>query len=96
MLLIENTKVLCKNGKLVIPTPLQKQVVQWYHHYLQHPRHSHLEETLKLRCIGKVCALLSDHMSKSANPAKPIKDEAKIWKTSNQNSYNDSMGSIMR
>ena len=34
-LLIENTKVLCKDGKLVIPKPLQKQIVQWYHHYLQ-------------------------------------------------------------
>ena len=33
-LLIENIKVLCKDGKLVIPKSLQKQVVQWYHHYL--------------------------------------------------------------
>jgi hypothetical protein len=27
-LLVENTKVLCKDGKLVIPKSLQKQVVQ--------------------------------------------------------------------
>ena len=46
-LLIENTEVLCKDGKLVIPKSLQAQVVQWYHHYLQHPGHSRLEETLR-------------------------------------------------
>ena len=31
----------------VIPKSLQKQVVQWHHHYLQHPGHSRLEETIK-------------------------------------------------
>jgi hypothetical protein len=46
-LLKENIKVLCKDGKLVIPKSLQKQVVQWYHHYLQHPGHTRLEETLR-------------------------------------------------
>jgi hypothetical protein len=42
-LLIENIKVLCKDGKPVTPKSLQQQVVQWYHHYLQHSR---LEEPL--------------------------------------------------
>ena len=37
MQLVENTKVLCKNGKMVIPKSLQKHAVAWYHHYLQHP-----------------------------------------------------------
>ena len=45
--LIENTLVLCKNGKLVIPKMLQHKIVAWYHHYLQHPGHTRLEETLK-------------------------------------------------
>jgi hypothetical protein len=45
--LVENTKVLCKDGKLVIPKSLQHRTVSWYHHYLQHPEHSHLEETLR-------------------------------------------------
>ncbi len=45
--LTEDTKVLCKNGKLVIPTSLQHRAVAWYHHYLQHPGHSHLEETMR-------------------------------------------------
>ncbi len=38
--LIEDTKELCKNGKLMIPTPLRHRAVSWYHHYLQHPGHS--------------------------------------------------------
>ena len=74
-LLIENTEVLCKDKKLVIPKSLQAQIVQWYHHYLQHLGHSRLEECYALRCIGKVCVLLSDHMSKSVDPAKLINDE---------------------
>jgi hypothetical protein len=45
--LIEATKVLCKNGKLIIPASLQHRAVAWYHHYLQHPGHSHLEETMR-------------------------------------------------
>jgi hypothetical protein len=45
--LIENTKVLCKDGKLIIPASLQHRAVSWYHHYLQHPGHSHLEETMR-------------------------------------------------
>jgi hypothetical protein len=45
--LIEDTKVLCKNGKLMIPTSLRHRVVSWYHHYLQHPGHLHLEETMR-------------------------------------------------
>ena len=44
--LVEDTQVLCKDGKRVIPKVLQRRSVSWYHHYLQHPGHSHLEETL--------------------------------------------------
>jgi hypothetical protein len=45
--LIEDTKVLCKNGKVMIPTSLCHRAVSWYHHYLQHPGHSHLKETMR-------------------------------------------------
>ncbi len=44
---IEDTKVLCNNGKLIIPKSLSHRAVSWYHHYLQHPRHSRLEDTMK-------------------------------------------------
>jgi hypothetical protein len=42
--LIEDTKVLCKTGKLVILASLQYKDVAWYHHYLQRPSHSCLKE----------------------------------------------------
>jgi hypothetical protein len=45
--LVEDTKVLCKNGKLIIPASLQHRAVAWYHHYLQHPGHSRLKETMR-------------------------------------------------
>ena len=35
--LIKNIKVLCKQGKMVIPKSLQHHAVVWFHHYLQHP-----------------------------------------------------------
>jgi hypothetical protein len=44
--LVENIKVLCKDGKIVIPKDLQDRAVAWYHHYLQHPGSMCLEETL--------------------------------------------------
>jgi hypothetical protein len=43
--LIENTTCVCKDGRLVIPKQLQVRAVKWYHHYLQHPGHTRLEET---------------------------------------------------
>ena len=45
--LVENIHVLCKEERLVIPKKLQFRAVAWYHHYLQHPGHTRLEETLK-------------------------------------------------
>jgi hypothetical protein len=44
--LIENTTCVCKDGWLVIPEPLQVHTVKWYHHYLQHPGHTRLKETM--------------------------------------------------
>ncbi len=44
--LIENTTCVCKDGRLVIPKPLQVHAVKWHHHYLQHPGHTRLEETM--------------------------------------------------
>ncbi len=45
--LIENIKALCKDNKLIIPASLQHRALSWYHHYLQHPGHSRLEETMR-------------------------------------------------
>ncbi len=45
--LIEDTKVLCKNEKLIIPKSLRHRAVSWYHHYLHHPGHLRLEEMMR-------------------------------------------------
>jgi hypothetical protein len=45
--LIKDTKVLCKNGKIIIPASLRRRAVSWYHHYLQHPGHLRLEEMMR-------------------------------------------------
>ncbi len=51
--LIENMTCVCKDGQLVIPKPLQVHAVKWYHHYLQHPGHTHLEETMNAAMYWK-------------------------------------------
>eukprot|EP00804_Cyclotella_cryptica_P004887 CCRYP_004939-RA/>CCRYP_004939-RA protein AED:0.40 eAED:0.34 QI:0/0/0/1/1/1/2/0/530 len=51
--LVENIKVLCKEGKMVIPKSLQHRAVAWFHHYLQHPGTTRLEETLRLSMYWK-------------------------------------------
>jgi hypothetical protein len=45
--LVDGTYVMCKDGKMIIPKPLQRCTVLWYHHYMQHPGHTQLKETMK-------------------------------------------------
>jgi hypothetical protein len=45
--LVDNTYVVCKDGRMIIPKPLQWCAVLWFHHYLQHPGHTCLEEMKK-------------------------------------------------
>ncbi len=45
--LIEDTKVLCKNGKIIIPASIRHRAVSWYHHYFQHPGHLHLKVMMR-------------------------------------------------
>ena len=47
MRLVENTQVLCKGTAMVLPTALHHRAISWYHHYLQHPGATCLEETLR-------------------------------------------------
>ncbi len=51
--LIDNTYVVYKDGSMIIPKPLQRCAVLWYHHYLQHPGHTQLEETMKAKMYWK-------------------------------------------
>ncbi len=51
--LVDNTYVVCQDGRMIIPKPLQRHAVLWYHHYLQHPGHTQLEETMKATMYWK-------------------------------------------
>ncbi len=51
--IIVNESCVCNKGWLVMPKPLQRNAVMWYHHYLQHPIHTHLEETMKAAIYWK-------------------------------------------
>jgi hypothetical protein len=58
--LTENPTCVCKDCWLVIPKPFQMRAVKWYHHYLQHPGHTRLEEMMNAAMYsGKVCVLPS-------------------------------------
>eukprot|EP00804_Cyclotella_cryptica_P018905 CCRYP_006431-RA/>CCRYP_006431-RA protein AED:0.47 eAED:0.47 QI:0/-1/0/1/-1/1/1/58/93 len=53
--LVENVKVLCKEGKMVIPTSLQHRAVAWFHHYRYSTPGLNVSKKLFVcRCIGKV------------------------------------------
>jgi hypothetical protein len=51
--LIENTTCVCKDGWPVIPKPLQMHAIKWYHHYLLHPGHTCLKETMNAAIYWK-------------------------------------------
>jgi hypothetical protein len=52
--LIDDTYVVCKDGKIIIPKPLQRCTVLWFHHYLQHPVHiTQLEKPMKATMYWK-------------------------------------------
>ncbi len=50
---VEDTHVVCKDGMMIIPKLLQRGAVLWFHHYLQHPGHTCLEETMKAAMYPK-------------------------------------------
>jgi hypothetical protein len=68
--LVDNTYVVCKDGKMIIPKPLQRCTVLWYHHYLQHPGHTRLEETMKARMYWKDMHTSIGSLTKSCRACK--------------------------
>jgi transposase InsO family protein len=40
-------KLMCHNDKIIVPKPLQKYLIEWYHQYLLHPGMNRTEETIK-------------------------------------------------
>ena len=63
--LVENKSCICHEGKLVIPKPLQRRATIWYHHYLQHPGHTCLEETMKAAIYWKGMRITIRSITKS-------------------------------
>jgi hypothetical protein len=51
--IIEDQKCICNKRRLVIPKPLQRRATMWYHHYLQHPGHTRLEEMMNAAIYWK-------------------------------------------
>jgi hypothetical protein len=51
--LVDDTYMVCKDGKMIVPKPLQRHAVLWYHHYLQHPGHTQLKDTMKATMYWK-------------------------------------------
>ncbi len=51
--IIKDQKCICNKERLVIPTPLQRWATVWYHHYLQHPGHTRLKETMNAAIYWK-------------------------------------------
>ncbi len=75
--LIEDTKVLCKNGKAMIPTSLCQRAVRWYHHYLQHPGHSRLEERMRSMMYWKGMHTTIRKHVESCRSCQEIRDTAR-------------------
>ncbi len=51
--LVDDTHVVCKDGRMIICKPLQRHAVLWFHHYLQHPGHTRLDKTMKATMYWK-------------------------------------------
>jgi hypothetical protein len=77
---IENTLCVYKDGRLVIPKPLQRRAVLWYHHYLQHPGHTHLEEMMKAAMYWKGMHTTIQSLTKSCKTCQINKRRCKkLW-----------------
>jgi len=63
--LVENESCICHEGKLVILKPLQRRATRWYHHYLQDPGHTRLEETMKAAIYWKGMRITIQSITKS-------------------------------
>mgnify|MGYP005753024869 CR=1 FL=1 len=54
--------LICFNGKIVMPTTLQRRCVEWYHNILLHPGTNRTEETIRQHFYWKD---LRDHVKKT-------------------------------
>jgi len=73
---VENESCICHEGKLVIPKPLQWCATIWYHHYLQHPGHTRLEETMKAVIYWKGMCITIRSITKSCKTCQVNKERS--------------------
>jgi hypothetical protein len=73
--LADDTHVVCKDGKMIIPKPLQRRAVLWYHHYLQHPGHTRLEEIMKATMYWKGICTTIRSLTKSCKTCQTNKKQ---------------------
>ncbi len=92
--LIENTTCVCKDGWLVIPKPLQVRAVKWYHHYLQHPGHTRLEETMNTAMYWKGMRTTIWSLTKSCRSCQINKRRSQNIGTSHQRPSIQSLGNV--
>jgi hypothetical protein len=77
--LIENTTCIWKDGQLVIPKPPQVRAVKWYHHYLQHPGHTCLEETMNAAMYWKGMRTTIRSLTKSCRSCQVNKQRSQRY-----------------
>ncbi len=73
--LVDDTYMVCKDGKMIIPKQIQRRAVLWYHHYLQHPGHTQLEETMKATMYWKGMRTTIRSLTKSCRAYKVNKKQ---------------------
>ena len=93
--LVENTKVLCKDDKMVIPKSLQKRAVAWYHHYLQPPGSMRLKETLCLSMYWKGLQKTDQSHVKKCQLSGEQMLKSQIWKAAGKTCHHHPLGSVM-
>jgi hypothetical protein len=79
--LIENTACVSKDGWLVIPKPLQVRAVKWYHHYLQQPGHTCLEETMNAAMYWKGMRTTIWSLTKSCRSCQIVVSHLVLYRT---------------
>jgi hypothetical protein len=91
--LIEDTKVQCMNGKIKFPASLRRRTVSWYHHYLQHPGHLRLEETMRSVMYWKGMHITIQRYVKNCRSCQDNKRHSQTSTT--EAGHSDSLESVM-
>jgi hypothetical protein len=90
--LTENTSCVCKDGWLIIPKPFQVHAVKWYPHYLQHPGHTCLKETMNTAMYWKGMHTIIQSLTKSCRSCQINKRWSQNMGTSHQRLPIQSLG----